>query len=478
MKAKRTLTELVAAVTLIAFCGSCAPAQQNTAQGVATQSTPAGEPWAIPRPVGQYPDQQDVQLGQQAAQQADQQLPDLPASSPVSQYVSTIVQRLAKTLPQPTYPYNVKVVNVSDINAFALPGGPIRIFLGTIQAAQSEDQLAGVLAHEMSHVYLRHSDQQATKQTELQLPAAILGAVLGNSAAGQIARTGISLGLGGLMLKYSRDDEAQADAIGAKIMYAANYDPRAMAQFFEILQQKSGGERGSQLLQDHPNPGNRVQAVTQEIAGWPARQYQHDSAAFEQVHQQVARMKAPSMEQVQQQAQSQRPTVGQVPAAQVMPSGQYQQLNNNAFQIVYPSNWQVAQDNQNSGVVIAPQAGVTQNAIAYGVMISAFQPQGAQNLQQATSELVQNLQQSNPQLQVAGQPQSTNISGRQGISVYLTEPSPLQAGNGQPATERDMLVTVPRSDGSVLYVIFIAPDAQFQQLQPAFQRMLSSLRVS
>jgi predicted Zn-dependent protease len=144
--------------------------------------------------------------------------------------------------------------------------------IGTITAAENEAQLAGVLAHEMSHVYMQHSAKQAPKATVAQIIAGLAGAVLPQSGLGSLARMGIQIGAGGVLMKYSRGDEAQADAVGAIIMYKAGYNPQAMADFFETLQKKYGAG-GPQLLSDHPNPGNRTAAVQKEIQNWPRKNY-------------------------------------------------------------------------------------------------------------------------------------------------------------------------------------------------------------
>jgi predicted Zn-dependent protease len=255
----------------------------------------------LPNPSGFniFSKQQDVQLGKENAAQVGKQMPVLPDSSPVTQYVQRLGRKLGGVMPQPTYPYNFHVVQEKDINAFALPGGPIFVNLGTIQAADTEAQLAGVMAHEMSHVYMRHSTKMASRQMAAQLPLSLLGGMLGGSMAGQLARAGISFGVGSYFMKYSRDDEAQADAVGARIMYDAGYNPVAMANFFRKLDAE-GGARGPQFFSDHPNPGNRVAAVTREISTFPARQFTQDSAQFQSTKQQSMRLKAYTAQEIQQ----------------------------------------------------------------------------------------------------------------------------------------------------------------------------------
>src|SRR5437660_4318778 len=186
--------------------------------------------------------QQQIQLGQQAVAEVYKQMPVLPDSSPETQYVQQLGRKLVTVIPQEySWPYQFHVIPQKEINAFALPGGPIFINLGTIEAADNEAELVGVMAHEMSHVYMQHSAKQAGKTSTLQGIAGILGAILPGTTAGNIARLGIQLGAGTLSLKYSRADEAQADAVGAIIAYKDGYNPKGMADFFQKLEQEGGG---------------------------------------------------------------------------------------------------------------------------------------------------------------------------------------------------------------------------------------------
>jgi predicted Zn-dependent protease len=196
-----------------------------------------------------------------------------------------------------SWPYQFHVIPAADINAFALPGGPIFVNLGTIQAADNEGELAGVLAHEMSHVYMQHSAKQAPKATVAQIIAGLAGAVLPQSGAGNLARMGIQFGAGGLLMKYSRKDEAQADSVGAIIMYRAGYNPKSMADFFQKLEEKYGAG-GPQFLSDHPNPGNRQASIQAEIRNWPPKNYAGNGGSFARAKEDAGRQKAYTAQEI------------------------------------------------------------------------------------------------------------------------------------------------------------------------------------
>src|SRR6478609_10446417 len=235
--------------------------------------------------------QEEVQAGQQAAQQATKQLPVLPESDPVTRYIQRLGQELASHAPGQKWPYTFHVVNQKEINAFALPGGPVFVNVGTIQAADNEAELAGVIAHEISHVVQRHGTRAASKQMAAQLPLAILGGVMGQGALSQMAQMGLGFGIGSYFLKNSRTAESEADLLGTDIMYDSGFNPRAMADFFAKLQAE-GGARGPQFFSDHPDPGNRAQSVAKEVATLPRKtSYRSDSAEFRDVRQRVSGMR-------------------------------------------------------------------------------------------------------------------------------------------------------------------------------------------
>src|SRR5438105_5130758 len=223
---------------------------------------------AVRPPANKYSPAEDVQLGLQAAPQAEQQLPVMRDDEVVS-YIEGVGRRLVEAVPpplqHPEFKYSFKAVNVREINAFALPGGPMYVNRGMIEAAQTEGEIAGVMAHELSHVVLRHGTAQASKATKYevgQVAGAVLGAIIGGGW-GQVISQGTQFGLGTAFLRFGREYERQADIEGSHIMARAGYDPRDMANMFRTIE-KQGGPGGPQWLSDHPNPGNRVEYITRE----------------------------------------------------------------------------------------------------------------------------------------------------------------------------------------------------------------------
>ena len=476
--------------------------------------------WAATPTTPQLPDpgkvrmsKEDQQkLGFQAMGEVYKQMPVLPDSSPMTRYVQRLGAKLVKQIPQQySWPYEFHVIAQKEINAFALPGGPMFINVGTIAAAQNEAQLAGVMAHEMSHVYEQHSAKQATsaKRTWLEILGAA-GGVLGGSTLGNLARAGIQFGAGTMLMKYSREDEAQADAVGAIILYKAGYNPIELSNFFEILNKQGGAP--PQFLSDHPSPGNRATAIAKEIKPWPAKQYTSGSSDFQTANKDASKTKSYTAQEIADGGKSGRwakenmqngvvpeslkqtvggaatatpaasgsagtpaqETIANVTLEQVRPSGSFTQYQGSGVSISYPSNWTATE--AQASLTIAPKAGVGQNSVAYGVVISKVQDTNANSLDQATQDLIQGLQQSNPGMKQNGSIGSISVNGTQGRVVDLSGGSPIQQ-NGTALPERDRLVLLPISNGNYLYLIFIAPERDFGVLEPTFEKMQGSLRI-
>ena len=223
--------------------------------------------------------EQDIQVGRQASGKIGQQVVLL--NDPrVDNYLDALGKKLAAKAPGYKFPYQYRCVNDEGINAFALPGGFIYINRGVIEAADDEAQLAGVMAHETSHVALRHGTSHASKAAAWQIPFSILGA-----AGGALAQLGAEFTLNSVLLKYSREDETQADVLGTQILYDSGYDPRALAQFFEKIEADSKGKQPPQFFSDHPNPGNRTGRVEEEVdkLGGPEPNYRRDSDDFHSI---------------------------------------------------------------------------------------------------------------------------------------------------------------------------------------------------
>jgi len=230
---------------------------------------------AVKLPKNKYTPKQDVELGRKAAAEVRREYPII-ENDRITSYLAKLGDRLVAAAPpdlnQPVYEYSFTPVNLKEINAFALPGGPMFVNRGMIDAASSEGEVVGVMAHELSHVLLRHGTANVTKSQNPwlqlgQIAGVVGGAVVGGTAGSAIMQ-GSEFGLGTVLLRYSRDYEKQADLLGTQIMARAGYDPRALARMFETIEResKSNGGSGPQWMSSHPNPGNRTQYINKEAS--------------------------------------------------------------------------------------------------------------------------------------------------------------------------------------------------------------------
>ena len=299
---------------------------------------------------------QDIQLGKEAASQVEKQYA-IVNDPEVTTYLNALGQKLAKSKYAGDFPFTFKLVSDESINAFALPGGPMFVHTGLIKAAETEGQLVGVLAHEMSHVALRHGTHQATTANALQIVPAIAGAVAGGGMMGQLAQMGLGLGENSLMLKFSRSAESQADYNGGLMMASVGYSPIEMARFFEKLEAQTGKQGFiSRMMSDHPSPGNRVKASEDLAKLLPPQQYNNDSTAFNKEKALVTAMK-PQPKPVQPAATT---AGGTVRLADLRPAAQLKAFDGNAHNFQYPSNWEAFGDATTPSVTVAPRAGVMQ----------------------------------------------------------------------------------------------------------------------
>jgi hypothetical protein len=452
---------------------------------------------------------QQIKLGMQAAAEVYKQMPVLPDNSVETRYVRDIGKRLVATIPpDKTWPYEFHVVAQKEINAFALPGGQMFVNLGTITAAANEAQLAGVMGHEMSHVYMQHSAKQQGKAEWTQGIAGVAGAILGAKGGmlGELGQQGVQMGAGLLTLKYSRSDESQADSVGAVILYRAGYNPQALADFFKTLEAQGGAP--PQFMSDHPNPGNRDVAIQKEIANWAPEKYRGDSPDFAKVRQHATGLKAYTGQEIAQGAKANQwepmnkkngavfahegfsagsastsgaaagPVVSRVSLNEVMPSSNLQVSDLGPIKIARPENWQViAPQQQGQGVTIAPRAGIAGSAIGYGVMINGVSVKNQQaTIDQVTDAIVKAIQGSGGETRTVGSATEIQVGAVRGRTVHLESTSPFPNASGQAQKERDQLVTIPRPDGSVLYLVMIAPESDYQRLSPTFDKMLQSIQ--
>ena len=404
--------------------------------------------------------EQDIQLGKEAAAQIEQEV-EVVNDAQLTKYISDMGNKLARYAQDGDYPFTFKVVADPAINAFALPGGPIYMHTGTIAQADNEAQVAGVMAHEIGHVVLRHSTNQASKASLFQLPAVLAGGALGNAGGllGALGQVGLSLGLNSALLKYSRNAERDADIVGARMMAEAGYNPVEMANFFQKLAEQSGGGGGMpQFLASHPNPGNRVEYVTEEIRDYRgSTEYVTNTPQFPPMRSRAAGVKP-----------TKKP--GSAAAGHAEPEVVAGPFQADGVELHPPNGWRLLRHPDGKGGTVMPENGAVGQGIARGV-ISDYYTGGGTNQSDAVTKLIDDLKSKNPGLEaISGQRKSMRFGGVNGESVFLEGKSPVE---GQ--KEYIWMVAAMRPQG-LFHLLMISPQSEYNQYSKTFEEVVRSVK--
>lgn len=432
-------------------------------------------------PKNKYKVQDDVKIGNDASLQVEQQFPIL-NDSQAQAYVARVGERLVASIPpqfrQPAFDYRFKVVNARDINAFALPGGPMYVNRGMIEAAKNEGEMAGVMAHEISHVALRHATAQQTKLNNPLNQILGIGAILGGAIVG--GQTGAQLGqmiVAGSFLRYSRDYETQADILGSQIMADAGYDPRDLANMFRTIQQESGGGRAPEWLSSHPDPGNRYQKINQEaqslnVSSNPIKITREFSRTQERLR---TMPRARSMAEIERDYKSGRvpnnPTSGGNYSRSVaFPSARTRVYQSGGVSLSVPSNWR--EFGGEGSVTFAPEGGYGGEGITHGAMVGIYRGNGG-SLSQSTEDYINGILESNAYLRRVGGYARATVAGRSGYAVALSGRSPVTG-----RTENVTVYTAPIRNGDILYIAAVVPADEAARYSSAFRTMVGSIRLN
>ena len=439
-----------------------------------------GAQTVITPPKNKYTPQQDVELGKEAAAEVRQKYPII-TDDQISSYLERAGRSLVSAAPanlnNPVFEYSFTPVNLKEINAFALPGGPMFVNRGMFDAAQGEGEVVGVMAHELSHVLLRHGTANATKAQKFQIGAvagAIAGAIIGGGW-GEAISQGSQFGLGAWLMKYSREYEKQADLLGAQIMARAGYDPRDLAKMFEAIEKESAGKTPPQWLSSHPNPGNRVQYIRAEAdklkiaARTNGGGFASAKARFASLAPAKSMSDAPRAN-----TDAGGGAVGTVGQPVPAPATQYKTAKGGQlFQVSVPTNWTGVSGNNT--VKFVPQNALGdyqgQSVFTHGVELGVTRA-SSRDLTDATNTFVNTVLQGNPGMHVSGSQQQVRISQRSGIGTPLVGRSALSQ------SERVTIYTTMLADGSLFYYLTVVPENDAQGYTAAFDRVGASIRLN
>jgi len=420
--------------------------------------------------------QQDIEMGRVLADTAERTF-RLVDDHNANVYIDALGKQLSVRAPGAKYPYQFKIVDDDTINAWALPGGFIYVTSGLIQAAQNEPQLAAAIAHEIGHVVLRHGTAEVSQAYTDRVPNAARGRFSVNEV---MTTLNIRFEPNAIPLRYSREEERQADVIATQVMYDAAFDPQQMTQMFQRIS-SDRSSRTADFFESHPDVSNRAVTVRTELRnlGPLPRNVRGDSPDFHSVkerHLAVNTNNWPSS--ISGGKRTNENTLE-------TPSTRMALYRGRDIEFRYPDNWRVSEDSDS--ISIAPEAGFVSGSLAYGMTIATFDPQVGRyfgrnsftspgtrvdttGLASATDQLIDHLQQSNPNMRVVRNTERRRVDGAQAMVVELTNDSPTGG------SETDWLVTVLRPNGTLRYLVGVVPQREFSRYRQAFESIVASVQ--
>ena len=240
----------------------------------------------------------EIELGRHAAGEIEKDI-RLIEEPAIVKFIDDLGQSLVHKSNRQGITYTFKVVNSPEINAFALPGGFIYVNRGLIEAAGTQNELAGVLGHEIGHVVARHGADQAMRAGLVQTGIGVLGGLLGRGTSASISQMAAQMVSTGVFMKFSRQAEREADRLGARMIYDASFQPQGMVSFFDKLAgiQTNQPNAVQKFFSSHPSAVERSQNISDLIAGFPTGStLVTDTPAFQDVKKRLAALPRPEVE--------------------------------------------------------------------------------------------------------------------------------------------------------------------------------------
>ena len=404
---------------------------------------------------------QDTEIGSELSKEAERVLP-LVRGADINRYLYTLGQRLRHNLPPPLLTYRFRVVNSRDINSVAFPGGSIYINRGLIEVTSTEDELAAILAHEIGHVVARHGTTQLSRQLLVQAPISIAAGLPTTEAwKDQLTKLGISFGVDAPFLKYTRDQELEANLTALGLLAAARFDPNALGTVLDNVD-------GAAFVFNHPHSENVLEDLDAEIerlAPAPGRRA-YATPEFKNFTSALQRIAYPVVEKE--------------PAEEVASDATSSVFTHpqDFYRLGHPAGWQVTRTGPNGGI-IAPADGVQSSRagddLTHGVMIDLFDlsvADRALTLEQGTNRLIVYLRQNNQSLRIVpGAQRQTLISDEPGLRTVMLGKS------GATSSSEIVWVVTRLYYQSLFYMVFVAPEEEFPSYEPIFEQMIRSARL-
>lgn len=411
---------------------------------------------------------QDIEIGAAASNEAERVLP-IARDAYLTQYVTAIGQRLAHAVPLPELRFRFRIVNSKRINSLGLPGGSVYVNRGLIDLSSNDDELAAILAHEIGHIASRHGTVQLSRQLLIQAPISIAtGLPTTDAWKEQLAKLGISYGVNSPFLRYSRDQEIEANLVAIRLLAGARFDPNALLSVLEKVNETRTGEDAqlSAFAFNHPQSETLTEEIENEIMQLSPQPHRHTgtSAEFRAFHAALDRIAYPAPDK---EVAEPAPLDSALPNVFTHPQ--------NYFRFGYPAGWKVARTGPD-GAIIAPVEGVQPSPngddVTHGVMFDLFDISGRPlTIEQATNRLIVFLRQRNQSLRVVpGAQTQMLVSDDPGLRTVLI-------GKSSATGSTEVVWVVTRIYyKSLFYMVFVAPEDEFPTYEPVFVQMIHSTR--
>jgi len=413
---------------------------------------------------------QDIEIGNESAKEAELSLALVSTGNFAHRHINAIGARITRSRSLPPIKYQIRIVNSKDINSVGFPGGAIYVNRGLLEVASNDDEIAAIVAHEVSHIASRHGTAQLSRQLLVQAPTAIAAGIPPSQVwRDEIAKLGIALGTDAPFLRYTRDQEIEATVMTVRLVAEARYDPNAVHTLAEKIAeaQTSEAPRSVGFSFNHPQAQTVAPEVLEVIdqAGPPPRTATA-GVDFRAFHSALLKLPAPAAKATSSDADE---------LSTALPNVFTHTMD--YYRLGFPTGWIVNRTGPN-GAMIAPADGVQSSRngddLHYGAMFDLFDiavPDKSLTLEQATNRLIVFLRQRNQSLRVVpGAQTQMLVSDEPALRTVLIEKP---ATTGQPEVA---WVVTRLYYQSLFYMVLVAPEDEFPTYQPIFEQMIRSVR--
>lgn len=451
-------TVAVLPATLLAAAPDVSPREVSSAETeVSAEVTPG---WNL------FSEQQDIQLGQEAATAFEAQV-ELVRDGTLDRYLVRLGDRLLQGRPDANYPFRFEVIADSGLHAFAFPGGLVYVTAGMLAAAPSEAQLAGLVAHQLAHIILRHPTSAASRKARFRIRAALAAASTGKvTLLESLAEIGLHIQPASELLRYEAKSEDDARALARSMLAASGYDPAESASPMQWLG-KDDAELAAFFLERHPEPDDRDRPEPEFRL--QTRPDVADAVEFEGLRARAAAIQGANgtQEVLVRLREPNEPAASSPGPREVFLTA--------AYRFAYPAAWKAGKPGPDERFQVAPKGGVIHLAgvgtvLAVGVISGTLTAEDSSG--SATAALLDGLDDIRPGLTPASDQAAAASATGKLESVLLEGDSPIPGKR-----ELAWAVSARRSADSdrVFYLLMIAPAGQFSELRPTFDHILESV---